>query len=437
MSITYKVVVAITSAAVTGIGGYCIYAKSKKHKGNIESRQVNATGTVGQAAQNVFGQADAVIVDAVNASRINQLLQKLAIIDKNKAGADEEIRILKAEIQKLLTTNRGGTKGIHGFIGETSQVHISNIKAFINGDEPLYILLDDNSMTDYMRGFEIIQQKACRAGGHLGLDAIKHHMEKYPEFIQQGGIYQIPKDMHTKYEYLRNLPEDVATKLRKEDLRLWKYIHTFAEENPDVVIEPMEVSYTDIQAGNIDNTIERVEKNTEQEFKKQRKVAQAEHAPNFEEFLKICSISAAIEGGISAGSEFVRKIQSGKKLTSFTKQDWKDIGAKLMLGSGTGALRGGILYIATNIYKLPASIVSGVVTALFGICQEGYRLFKKRISRKEFINSSILIAFQSISSMLGAFLGKKLCKKHPMLGSIIGSLIGTTCTNFVGKVAFA
>lgn len=108
-----------------------------------------------------------------------------------------------------------------------------------------------------------------------------------------------------------------------------------------------------------------------------------------------------------------------------------------MLGSGTGALRGGILYVATNIYKLPASIVSGVVTALFGVCQEGYRLFKKRISRKEFINNSIFIAFQSISSMAGAFLGKKLCKKHPMLGSIIGSIIGTTGTNFVGKVAFA
>lgn len=437
MNVNYKCLGAIAPAVIGICIGYSIYAETKKRSKNLRSQQVDIADIVGHATPNASGQADAVFVDAVNATRINQLLQKLAVIDKNKAGADEEIRILKAEIQKLLTTNRGGTTGIHGFIGETSQVHISNIKAFINGDEPLYILLDDNSMTDYKRGFEIIQQKACRAGGHLGLDAIKHHMEKYPEFIQQGGVYQIPKDMYAKYKHLKNLPEEVAMKSRKEDLRLWKYIHTFAEENPDVVIEPMEVSYTDIQAGNIDNTVERVEKNTEQEFKKQRKEAQAEHAPNFEEFLKICSITAAIEGGIGAGSEFVRKIHSGKKLTSFTKKDWKDIGAKLMLGSGTGALRGGILYVATNIYKLPASIVSGVVTALFGVCQEGYRLFKKRISRKEFINNSIFIAFQSISSMAGAFLGKKLCKKHPMLGSIIGSIIGTTGTNFVGKVAFA
>ena len=134
----------------------------------------------------VAGQADAVVVDVINATRISKLLSCLAGIDRNQADANKEIKLLKAEIQKLLISNRGGEKGIHGFIGETSQVHISNIKAFINGDEPLYVLLDDNSMTDYLRGMQIIQQKACQAGGHLGLNAIRHHAEKYPEFIEKG-----------------------------------------------------------------------------------------------------------------------------------------------------------------------------------------------------------------------------------------------------------
>lgn len=438
MHVSYKGILAIASglAGLAGIG-YGIYSDRQKQKGSVKSKPNDATEIIRQVAHETSGQADAVIVDAVNASRINQLLQKLAVIDRNKAGADEEIRVLKAEVQKLLTTNRGGVKGIHGFIGETSQVHISNIKAFINGEEPLYILLDDNSMTDYTRGFEIIQQKACQAGGHLGLDAIKRHMDKYPEFVEQGGIYQIPKDMFAKYEQLKNLPEEVAMKLRKEDLRLWKYIRTFSEENPGAVIEPMEVSYTDIQAGNIDNTVKRVEKNTDQEFEKQRKVAEAEHAPSLEEFLKICGISAAIEGGISAGSEFVQKLRSGKKLSDFTKQDFKDIGAKLMIGSGKGAFRGCIVYVATNIYKLPASIVSGVVTALYGICREGYLLFKKRISRKQFTKESIFIVLETAASTAGAFIGKKLFKKHPIVGALAGSIIGSSGVSSIRKIAFA
>lgn len=436
MHVSYKGILAIASglAGLAGIG-YGIY--SHKQKESVKSKPNDATEIIRQAAHETSGQADAVIVDAVNASRINHLLQKLAVIDRNKAGAAEEIRVLKAEVQKLLTSNRGGVKGIHGFIGETSQVHISNIKAFINGEEPLYILLDDNSMTDYTRGFEIIQQKACQAGGHLGLDAIKRHMEKYPEFVGQGGIYQIPKDMFAKYQQLKNLPEEVAVKLRREDLRLWKYIQTFSEENPSVVIEPMEVSYADIQAGNIDNTVKCVEKNTNQEFEKQQKVAEAEHAPSLEEFLKICGMSAAIEGGISAGSEFVQKLKSGKKLSDFTKQDFKDIGAKLMLGSGKGAFRGGMVYVATNIYKLPASIVSGVVTALYGICREGYLLFKRRISKEQFAKESIFVVLETTASTVGAILGKKLIKNHPILGALAGSIIGSASASSVRRIAFA
>lgn len=438
MNVSYKGILAIASglAGLASIG-YGIYSGSHKQKESVRSKPHDITEIIRQAAYETSGQADAVIVDVVNASRINQLLQKLAVIDRNKAGATEEIRVLKAEVQKLLATNRGGVKGIHGFIGETSQVHISNIKAFINGEEPLYILLDDNSMTDYIRGFKIIQQKACQAGGHLGLDAIKRHLDKYPEFVEQGGIYQIPKDMFAKYQQLKNLPEEVAMKLRREDLRLWRYIRAFSDENPSAVIEPMEVSYSDIQAGNIDNTVKCVEKSTNQEFEKQRKVAEAEHAPSLEEFLKICGMSAAIEGGISAGLEFVQKLKSGKKLSDFTKQDFKDIGAKLMLGSGKGAFRGGMVYVATNIYKLPAAIVSGVVTALYGICREGYLLFRKRISREQFTKESIFVVIETTASTIGAILGKKLFKNHPIIGTLAGSIIGSTSASSVRRIAFA
>ena len=414
-------------------------SKRKLHtaKGEQPTPKSTAINILRDSTREASAQADVAVVDVVNAVRIDKLLKKLARINRNEAGAEEEIRLLKQEIQKLLASNRGGNKGIHGFIGETSQVHIANIKAFINDDEPLYILLDDNSMTDYTRGIEIIQQKACQAGGHLGLDAIKRHKVKYPEFVQSGGIYQIPKDMFEKYECLKKLPEDAAMKLRKEDLRLWKYIHEFTEENPDITIESMEVSYSDIQAGNIDNTVKRVENDAKSEFETQRENVQRDYAPNLIEFLKICGISAAIEGSVSAVNEFFHKLICGKKLAEFTKQDVKDIAAKFGIGSGKGAIRGGAVYIATNIFKIPAAIISGIVTALFGIFQEGYLFFKGKITQKQFAKNSFFVAFDAGMSSLGAYIGKLLCKKHPVIGSIAGSVLGSAGSSMFHKTIFA
>lgn len=390
-----------------------------------------------ESAQEVSGQADAVIVDAVNAVRISHLLKKLDLIDRNKLGAEQEIHMLKAEVQELLASNRGGIKGIHGFIGETSQVHIANIKAFLNGDEPLYILLDDNSMTDYIRGMQIIQQKACRANGYLGLDAIKHHADKYPSFIEEDGIYQIPKDMYKRYAYLRDLPKDMAMKLRKEDYKLWKYIRSFTEERPDIVIEPMEVSYADIQAGNINSTITSVENNVEMEFEKQRDAAYERYAATREEFLKICGISAVIEGGVSAGNEFILKLKSRKRISEFTKQDVKEIFRGFFCGCGKGALRGGIVYITTNILKIPAAVVSGLVTAIFRIGQEGYCCFKKQISKEELKRNSLFIILETVVSTGLALVGKHLCKKHPIVGALAGSILGSAGVNSIRKIVFA
>ena len=433
-------IVGVGLFGLAGILGYKLYSEKKeqnKQSAPKLSSKPEVAEVARQVAQNTSGQADAAVIDVVNATRIDQLLKALAVIDKNKAGADEELLLLKEEIQKLLTSNRGGSKGIHGFIGETSQVHISNIKAFINGEEPLYILLDDNSMTDYTRGFEIIQQKACQSGGYLGLDAIKRHSVKYPEFLEGGGIYQIPKDMFAKYMKLKDLPQSTALKLRKEDLRLWRYIRAFTEENPDIRIEPMEVSYSDIQAGNIEDTVKRVEDNTANEFDNQRKAAHEEYSPSIEEFLKICSVSAAIEGGISAGTEFVQKLKSGKKLSEFTKQDIKDVGAKFVVGSGKGAFRGGAIYIATNIYKIPAAVASGIITALFGIGREGYLLMKRKITGSQFVKNSGFVVLETADSTICAHLGKSACKKHPILGALLGGLLGSAGVGHVRKMAFA
>ena len=422
----------------TGIGVSIRKNTAKERKAIIISTErAGAPDAVRSSLQEAAGQADAMVVDVVNASRIGQLLKCLSRIDCNQAGADEEIRRLKAEVKKLLTSNRGGEKGIHGFIGETSQVHIANVKAFINGDEPLYILLDDNSMTDYLRGMQIIQQKASQSGGHLGLDAIKCHAEKYPEFIDRGGIYQIPRDMYAKYNQLRHLPKEVALKMRREDIRLWRYIEAFSDENPDIRIEPMEVSYSDIQAGNINGTVKKIEDDTNEAFEKLRKEAQDAHAPSLEEFLKVCGISAAIEGGVCAATELLLKLKTGKKLSEFTREDYQDVFEKLVVGSGKGALRGSIIYVATNIYRVPAAVISGFVTVLFVVCNEGYLFLRKKTNKMQLIKNSIFSIIETVASVAGAVVGKHIFRKCPVLGAIGGSIFGSSTVGFIRKATFA
>lgn len=449
MTITPKAIAAVVAGIGAVVGGvYHFWSKQTRQEERVvilgrrdssfchTEKQHDVSDGVTEAVRTASGQADSVVIDIVRARRIDRLMKKLAAIDHNRAGAEEEFRQLKKEIEKLLLSNRGTWKGIHGFIGETAQVHVSNIKAFINGNEPLYVLLDDNSMTDYTRGLQIIQQKACQSDGYLGLTHIRRHKETYPDFLKKDGIYHIPKDMYEEYKRLRDLPESIALKLRKEDLRLWRYIRSFTAENPDVRIESMDLTYADIQAGNINDTLKRIERDARRAFKKQYDVAEKEHAPSTGEFLKLCGIAAAMEGVVGGFTEFTGKIRKGKRPQEFNTQDIKDIAASTIICSGKGALRGGIVYLAVNFLKAPASIVSGAVTAVYGIFREGYSVFCKKKTKVEFLKEALRIIFETTMSTGGAIVGKKLLKKYPVIGALAGSIVGSAGTRYLQRVAY-
>ena len=109
------VITGIASLIGIGIGVNEMNKRKGKNDSSAQDSFVSSkiTDVVSDSVHDASGQADAVVVDAVNAIRIDHFLKRLVVIDRNKAGADNEIRQLKAEVQKLLTTNRGGIKGIH------------------------------------------------------------------------------------------------------------------------------------------------------------------------------------------------------------------------------------------------------------------------------------------------------------------------------------
>ena len=371
-------------------------------------------------------QGESEFVNTINTIRLNQLFKRLGEIDVNQKNANAEIAKLKNEIKRIITINRGGNKGMHGFIGESCQVHIANVKSYIKGEKPLYVLLDDNSMTDYMRGMQLIQQKACQSDNHLGLDHIRRHLENYPEFYDPNCIYQIPKDFYAKFEKMKNTPADVALKFRKEDLRLWKAVQSFIADNPDVKIEPMEVSYADIQVEKVNDTISDVEKRTTEDFEKQKYDAQKEYTPNVKELLRIATVSALIEGTVEAAFTLGSYIISGKGLGKLDKKDRLFILKRFFIGFIRGGIRASAVYALTNITKISSTVATTITTIFFTLTRNTYDFIKRKKNKAEYIKQVIWDALEVVVSACGAALGKKFMKKHSVIGALLGSVVFTS-----------
>lgn len=140
-------------------------------------------------------QAVASWVNYLNQLRIDDLLSSFIQQDENLLNAltsiDEAIRKIDLEV---VTANRGGQHGMHGFIAEIAEVGISNARQQILGQAPVYQWVNDNGPVDLLRCGVEIQQKFVAAGGSFSLGAIAEHLQKYPDFVQNGGRYQVPAD---------------------------------------------------------------------------------------------------------------------------------------------------------------------------------------------------------------------------------------------------
>ena len=141
-------------------------------------------------------QAAGAFVEMLKGIRAEELLRKYEAAATRKSRADQELQKLKEDIEQLIESNRGGKTGMHGFIGERVQVSFSNERAKMQGTSPEYVLLDDNGMTDYLRGQTLIQQKACISDKSLGLTHVLSHSEKYPIFLEKDGSSCITMGKH-------------------------------------------------------------------------------------------------------------------------------------------------------------------------------------------------------------------------------------------------
>lgn len=376
-------------------------------------------------------QAVAAWIDYLNQVRFTDLINALNRQDGNLQDALDSLRSTMDTIKdNVVDVGRGGEKGMHGFIAEVAEVGIGNARKAIHSEERIYDWVNDNGPHDIQIGDMLYQMKFVQGGGSFSLNAVAAHLEKYPDYLEQGHKYIIPKDFYEKVRSLLDLDEAQAAKLSNSGdgltRRDWLKVRDFFDKHDITIddIEPSQLDYDEVQQVTIVQTMADEETSIRKEDERLRKEAYDESKPTLGQAAQATAVSAAIEGGMSFAMAVAEKIREGKDLRDFTSEDWEDI-AK---ASGTGALKGGIrgasIYALTNFTATPGAVASSLCTASFGVAEQAHKFRNKEINEIELIRASEIVCLDAAVSALSSAIGQAIIP-IPVLGAVIGNTVGT------------
>ena len=376
-------------------------------------------------------QAVASWANYLNQVRLIRLLEALQRQDQNWESAIETLNDSLTVIKsKIIERNRGGLKGMHGFIAEAAECGIGNAREQVRGRLPVYEWINDNGPADLLRNGIPIQQKFVNSGNHLSLQAILQHLEKYPDFLEQGGKYQIPEDHYEQIRKLLSITREQANKIPTSNgefsLRQWKEVHDFFDNGQVTLqdIEPSVLNYPQVQMNKIDETIQSEKIALEDIDRSIRNDAYEASKPSLEEGIKLTVASAFIEGAGSFVEGVVKKRREGRNIRSFDLEDWKDVFKESGVGMIKGEVRGISIYALTNYTVTPAAVANSLCTASFGVAEQAYQYRKGMLSEEQFLMNSEILCLEASVSALATLVGQAIIP-IPVLGAVIGNTVGS------------
>lgn len=378
-------------------------------------------------------QAVASWINYLNQVRLDRLMEALQKEELNLNEAMSTIGETLKTISRDIVNNgkgRGGQYGMHGFIAEVAECGIGNAREQIEGKAPIYEWINDNGPEDLRRGATLIQQKFVNGGGHLSLQAIRMHLNAYPDFLDNGGVYQIPEDHYEKIKWLLSISEKEANKMPTStsdfSLKQWREVHEFFK-NGDIPldkVEPSKLKYSEVQKGTYEQTFSKEKDSLRKRNQERKEQAYNKSKPTLSEGAKATAAVAAIEGAMALCLGIAEKRKSGKKFNAFDEEDWKEIAATTGKGTLKGSIRGASIYTLTNFTATPAAVASAMVTATFGIAEQAYQLKQGNVNEQRFIENTEMLCLDASVSALSSFAGQILIPV-PVLGAVIGNTVGT------------
>lgn len=378
-------------------------------------------------------QAVASWINYLNQVRLDRLMEALQKEELNLNEAMSTIGETLKTISRDIVNNgkgRGAQYGMHGFIAEVAECGIGNAREQIEGKAPIYEWINDNGPEDLRRGATLIQQKFVNGGGHLSLQAIRMHLNAYPDFLDNVGVYQIPEDHYEKIKWLLSISEKEANKMPTStgdfSLKQWREVHEFFK-NGDIPldkVEPSKLKYSEVQKGTYEQTFSKEKDSLRKRNQERKEQAYNKSKPTLSEGAKATAAAAAIEGAMALCLGIAEKRKSGKKFNAFDEEDWKEIAATTGKGTLKGSIRGASIYTLTNFTATPAAVASAMVTATFGIAEQAYQLKQGNVNEQRFIENTEMLCLDASVSALSSFAGQILIPV-PVLGAVIGNTVGT------------
>lgn len=376
-------------------------------------------------------QAVAAWIGLINQMRIDGLIENLNRQDQNLDSAMESMNWALGKIEDLVVANRGGGKGVHGFIAEVAECGLENAQSLIHGDKPVMEWVNDNGPADLLRNGVEIQVKFVNAGGKFSLNAVAAHLEKYPDFLDKGGVYQIPKDYLDAVRTLYEMPREEAAKLVSStggpSYSNWKSIHEFFDSSGFSIddLEASKFEYSEVQKNAIADKMAEEKTRLTDESEQIKKDIHEEHRPAPQEGAKAVAAGAVLEAGTAFALSVKRHLGNGKRIGDLTQDDWEEIAKDSGMGLVKGGVRGGAVYWLNNYTATPSSVASALVTASFGVADCAYRFRSGELTEIEFIESSEIACLDASVSAFSSFVGQAIIPV-PILGSLVGNAVGTT-----------
>lgn len=376
-------------------------------------------------------QAVAAWIGLINQMRIDDLIENLNRQNQNLDSAMESMNWALGKIEDLVVTNRGGSKGVHGFIAEVAECGLENAQSLVHGDKPAMEWVNDNGPADLLRNGVEIQVKFVNAGGKFSLDAVATHLEKYPDFLDKGGVYQIPKDHLDAIRSLYEMPREEAVKLVSStggpSYSNWKSIHEFFDSSGFSIddLEASKFEYSEVQKNVIADNMAEEKIRLADESERIKKDIYEEHKPTLQEGAKAAVAGAVLEAGTAFALSVKSHLGNGKRIGDLTQDDWEEIAKDSGMGLVKGGVRGGAVYGLSNYTATPSSVASALVTASFGVADCAYRFRSGELTEIEFIESSEIACLDASVSTFSSFVGQAVIPV-PILGALVGNAVGTT-----------
>lgn len=399
----------------------------------------------------ILNEGIAYYIDFLNHLRLEELSTSLEkIIQANK---DELIKLakynLKAkisldkaenEINNLILNNRGGSRGLHGFIAEFAEEGVTNAYRAFEGMRKLAKVLNDNGPADLNFGKNQVQMKFY--------DNVCKELKQAANYRNMKMM--IPKDHVELINKIMNGDEYITfngNRLTNNTINRIKLLISEENKARNVTshtkwLNASKLNYKDVQTKSIRKTLSGIRKDISNKSaerrelinnntKLEKKTAYLKSLPSLKEANRVATISSIVQGGISLSSKLIQKYQEGKDILTFTDKDWVDCG----MSAGDGIMKGGIsaysIYGLTNVCGMSASSAGAISAGTFGIIRLilDYRIGK--IDDDDFINLALFNTIDATGAALGACLGQAIIP-IPVVGPVIGS-IATSILLDIGK----